>query len=87
MAPSILNLDPFKKFNVVDVLDVNLLRNSRVYFTDTLEFTLFSSFLGSMLPLYMALSVCFVCTKNCQATSNKGMRLRFGMLTVLTNIR
>ena len=42
-------------------------------------------FLRSMLPQYMAFSVC-VCQKKCQATSKVGRRLRFGMLTVLTNI-
>ena len=46
-------------------------------------------FLSSMLPQYMALCVsqlvCFV--KKIQATSKQGRRLRFGMLTALTNIR
>ena len=31
--------------------------------------------------------VTYVCKKKCQATSKQGRRLRFGMLTVLTNIR
>ena len=46
------------------------------------------SFLGSMLPQYMALftRVC-VCQKKYEATSKQGRRLRFGMLTVVTNIR
>ena len=41
-------------------------------------------FLGSMLPQYLALSVCVMCVCLCQKNSR---RLRFGMLTVLTNIR
>ena len=49
------------------------------------------SFLGSMLPQFMALSVYFVCSlsvcpKKSYATSKQG-RLIFGMLTVVTNIR
>ena len=50
-----------------------------------------SVFLGSILPQYMALSVSSVSlvrlSKKIQVTSKQGMRLRFGMLIVLTNIR
>ena len=42
-------------------------------------------FLGSMLPQYMTLCVCV--SKRLDATSNQGRRLRFGLLTLLTNIR
>ena len=53
-------------------------------------------FLGSMLPQYMTFSVrslCYVMSlrvcvnKKMQDTSKQGRRLRFGMLTVLTNLR
>ena len=49
-------------------------------------------FLSSMLPQCMALSITYVSyvscvNKNIYATSKQGRRLRFGMLTVLTNLR
>ena len=49
-------------------------------------------FLSSMLPQCMALSITYVSYVSCVykkiwATSKQGRRLRFGMLTVLTNIR
>ena len=50
-------------------------------------------FLGSMLPQYLALCTCFyVCyvtlrQKSFQNTSKQGRGLRFGMLTVFTNIK
>ena len=52
---------------------------------------LFNTFLGSMLPQYMDLSVSFVSfvsfvENKIEATSKQGRSLRFGMLTVLTNI-
>ena len=45
------------------------------------------SFLGSMLPQYMALCVSLFVKKKIYATSKQGRRLGFGMLTALTSIR
>ena len=48
-------------------------------------------FLDSLLPQYMALCVSQLVSqfvkKKFQVTSKQGRRLKFGMLTVLTNIR
>ena len=44
-------------------------------------------FIGSMLPQYMALSVSFVSCVCQKKNLGQGMRLQFGMLIALTNIR
>ena len=41
---------------------------------------------NTMLPQYMALCISLFRQKKIYATSKQGRRLRFGMLTVLTNI-
>ena len=57
--------------------------------TNNSGFLFLTLFLGSMLPQYMALCVCMLryVKNNVQATSKLGRRLRFGLLTVLINIR